>query len=265
MAKENAQPITGCGIGDVAPFVFLCGDPGRVPRISKGWNSVKEVCRVREYLIHTGIFEDVPLTVASTGIGGPSTAVVLEEVVKLGAHTLIRVGNSGALSDIVQLGDYVITTGSIRDEGTSRSYVRTDYPAVAHHEIVQALIQSAAESNAVVHTGITWSIDAFYARNKVLAGDGRLESMSVNGFTQQGMNEMMRDCKRAGVLNLEMESSTILTLANLFGVRAGCICTVSDRAPWPGPGQDSLALDKNMTGLIDVANQAMLRLAKASP
>jgi uridine phosphorylase len=265
MTKENAQLITGCGTGDIAPHVFLCGDPERIPRISAQWDDFDEVCRIREYVIHTGTLDGVPLTAASTGIGGPSTAVVMEEAVKLGAHTIIRVGNSGALSDAVELGDYVITTGAVRDEGTSRSYVRTDYPAVAHHEVVGALVHAASESGAGFHTGITWSIDAFYARNKVETGEGdALGSMSVNGYTQLGMDDMVWDCKRAGVLNVEMESSTILTLASLFGLRAGCICTVSDRTPWPGPGQDSLSLDKNMSGLIEIAIQAMLSLAPSS-
>ena len=128
--KENQQPITGCGAGDIAPYAFLCGDPERIPKVSALFDEFTEVCRVREYVIHTGTVQGVPMTVASTGIGGPSTAVVLEEMAKLGAHTFVRIGNSGAVAEEVALGDYVITTGSIRDEGTSKSYVRTDYPAV---------------------------------------------------------------------------------------------------------------------------------------
>lgn len=259
--KENVQPITGCGAGDTAPWLFLCGDPGRVPRVSQAWERVREVCRVREYVVHTGICNGIEMTVASTGVGGPSTAILLEELVKLGAQTVIRVGNSGALAPAVELGDFVITTGAIRDEGTSRSYVRTDYPAVAQYEVVRALVDAAEGSGHTAHAGITWSIDAFYARNKVLLGEDELGSMSVNGYDQSGMNEAVLDCRAAGVLNVEMESAAILTLANLFGIRAGCICTVSDRTPWPGPGQDSIALDRNMDGLIEVATAAMVSLA----
>jgi uridine phosphorylase len=261
MEKKNAQPITGCGEGDVAPYAFLCGDPERVPRITASWDDVEEVCRVREYLIHTGMCNGVPMTAASTGIGGPSTAVVFEELAKLGARTFIRVGNSGALADTVDLGDYVITTASVRDEGTSRSYVRAEYPAVAHFRVVSALVHAATGSGHPFHTGVTWSIDAFYARNKVLVGEGQLAPMTFAGYEQSGMNDMVLDCKRAGVLNVEMESAAILTLASLYGLRAGCMCTVSDRTPWPGPGQDSITLDKNMGGMIDVAVEAMTRLA----
>ncbi len=259
--KTNVQPITGCGDGDVAPYVFVCGDPDRVGRISALWEEYREVCRIREYVIHTGTKDGVEMTVASTGIGGPSTAVMIEELAKLGAQVVIRVGNSGALADHVALGDYVISTASLRDEGTSKSYIRPDYPAAAHYEIVQALVDAAAKVDTPAHTGVTWSVDGFYARNKVLTPDGGLASMSFNGFEQSGMNEMVQNCKNAGILNVEMESAVVLTLCSLFGIRAGCICTVSDRTPWPGPGQDSISLDKNMTGMIEVAVDAMLSLA----
>jgi len=259
--KEKQQPITGCGAGEIAEHVFLCGDPERIAKVSADWSDVVEVCKVREYIIHTGTKDGVRLTAASTGIGGPSTAVVMEELAKLGAHTFIRIGNSGGLSDDVELGDYVITTGAIRDEGTSKSYVRPDYPAAAHFEVTSALVSAAKESGSRYHAGITWSVDAFYARNKVLTDGSDMASMSFNGFEQSGQNDMVLDCKKAHVLNVEMESSTILTLANLFGLRAGCICTVSDKTPWPGPGQDSISLDKNIKGAIDIATKAMIDLA----
>jgi len=264
MTKVNAQPITGCGEGDFAPHVFLCGDPERVPKISAYWDDAREVCRIREYVVHTGTKDGVPITAASTGIGGASTAVILEEAAKLGATTFLRIGNSGALADEVELGDYVITTASVRDEGTSKSYVRENFPAAAHFEVVQGLVEAARSSGHRFHTGVTWSIDGFYARNKVAGDNGELLSMSFGGYQQSWMNGMVNDMKNAGVLNVEMESSTILTLATLYGLRAGCICTVSDRTPWPGPGQDSISLDRNMDGAIEVAMDAMLRLAAGS-
>lgn len=259
--KQNVQPVTRCGDGDIAPYVFLCGDPARVPKIAVGWNDVREVCRVREYLILTGVYEGVRMTAASTGIGGPSTAVIVEETAKLGAHTYIRVGNSGGLADDLRIGDYVITTGAVRDEGTSRSYVIPEYPAVAHYEVVSALIEAARSVGPRIHVGTTWSMDGFYARNKVLGENGVLLSMSYRGYTQTAMNNMVHDMKMAGVKNCEMESSTVLTLAGLFGLRAGCICTVSDLTPWPGPSAEALDLDRNMVGCIAVAWNAMLKLA----
>jgi len=262
--KRDVQPITRCGEGDIAPYVFLCGDPARVPKIAASWKNVREVCRVREYLAVTGEKEGVLLTAASTGIGGPSTAILLEELAKLGGNTFIRVGNSGAIADSVSVGDCVITTGAVRDDGTSRSYIVPEYPAVAHYEVVQALVQAARGSGVRFHVGITWSLDAFYARNKVLTSDGQVGSMSYRGYCQSGMNPLLTDLKRAGVQNCEMESGTILTLSSLFGLRAGCICTVSDRTPWPGPSAESLDLDRNMAGCIDIATRAMLALVQAT-
>ena len=262
--KENQQPITEMGQGDVAPYVFLCGDPERVPKVSRLWENVREVCRIREYIVHTGTYEGVEMTVASTGIGGPSTAFILEQCANLGGNVFIRIGNSGVLADHIELGDYIITTASVRDDGTSRTYVTPAYPASAHYEITTALVEAAKKEKATWHAGLTWSTDGFYSRNKVLGEKGCLLSMVHGGYEQHGMNEMVQDMKSAQVLNIEMESSTILTLANLFGLKAGCICTVSDRTPWPGPGQDSFALDSNIEGAIRIALLAMVNLAKRS-
>jgi uridine phosphorylase len=259
--KEQQQLITQCGVGDVASHVFLCGDPDRVPKITLSWSDVREVCRTREYVIQTGMRDGVTLTAASTGVGGPSTAVMVEELVNLGAHTLIRVGNSGGLGVDVNRGDYVITTAAVRDDGTSKSYVCPEYPAAAHFAVTAALVDAGRESDTMVHVGITWSVDAFYARNKVLGPEGLL-SMSHGGYEQSWMNGKVTDMQAAQVLNVEMESSTLLTLANLFGVRAGCICTVSDRTPWPGPGEEIIDLDQNISGAIELANRAMIQLAK---
>jgi len=257
---SDAQPITGCRPGDVASHVFLCGDPARVERIAKGWDGAREVCAVREYRIVTGELDGLPVSAASTGIGAPSTAVLLEELAKLGADTFLRVGNSGGLAPQLELGELVITTGSVRDDGTSRSYVLPEYPAVAHHRVVAALERAAETHSKSYHSGITWSLDAFYARNAVLNPDGSMASMIVDGYWPSHLEQRIRDMQAAGVLNCEMESGVILTLAGLFGLRAGCICVVSDRTPWPGPA--AIDLDRNMESCIQVANTAMRSLAQ---
>lgn len=258
--KKNAQIITGLGEGEVAGYAFLPGDPGRVPKISEGWSDLQEVCRVREYVVHTGTVNGVRMTAASTGIGGPSLAILVEELAKLGTHTFIRIGNSGAIADQVQLGDYVISTGAVRDEGTSRSYVGLEYPAVADYRVVAALADAARESKQTFHAGLTVSVDGFYSRNKVVGPDGRILPMSFGGYEQSGMNDVCANWKRARVLNVEMESATLFTMASLFGLRAGTICTVSDRTPWTEPGQDALSLDRNIRGAIQIAIQAVLKL-----
>ena len=257
---SEAQPITGCRPGDIADRVFLCGDPARVARIAGPWKRVREVCKVREFRIVTGELEGFEMTAASTGIGAPSTAVLVEELTKLGAHTYIRIGNSGGLSPSLELGDLVVTTAAVRDDGTSRSYVIPEFPAVADYRVVAALTGAARESGHRWHAGITWSLDAFYARNAVQREDGSLASMSVGGYWPSHLEPRIRDLQAAGVLNCEMEAGVLLTLAALFGRQAGCICVVSDRTPWPGPAE--IDLDRNMATCIEVAHAAMLTLAR---
>jgi uridine phosphorylase len=261
MSEEPGQPITGLKRGAVGENVFLCGDPARVPRIAKGWSNVREVLNLREYRIALGERDGVQLAAASTGIGAPSTAVLVEELAKIGAKRLIRVGNSGGLQPTLGLGDLVITTGAVRDDGTSRAYVLREYPAVADWRVVAALV-AAARAHAVRHAvGLTWSLDAFYARNAVLGADGAIESMSFGGYRPPELESRIVAMRDARVQNCEMESGILLTLAQIFGLEAGCICVVSDRAPWPGPSE--LDIDKNMDACIAVATDAMLALARA--
>src|SRR5262245_26270067 len=153
MSDAPAQPITGLRPGDVGEHVFLCGDPARVARIAAGWSGVREVCNVREYRIAVGERDGVRLAAASTGIGAPSTAVLVEELAKVGARTLIRVGNSGGLDPALGLGELVITSGAVRDDGTSRSYIGPEYPALAHHEVVSALVDAARAAGVTAHVG----------------------------------------------------------------------------------------------------------------
>ena len=256
---SDAQPITGCRAGDIAPHVFLCGDPARVGQISRSWSDARQVCDVREYRIVTGQLEGLPVSAASTGIGAPGTAILLEELAKLGAHTFLRVGNSGGLGAHLGLGDLVVTTGAVRDDGTSRSYVLPEYPAVAHHEIVTALLAARRDEDPPIHSGITWSLDAFYARNAVLDTQGELASMSFRGYWPEHLGVRIREMQAAGVLNCEMEAGVLLTLGGIFGLRSGCICVVSDRTPWTGPAE--IDLDRNMEACIGVATRAMRSLA----
>lgn len=260
---SDAQPITGCCPGDITPNLFLCGDPARVDRIAAGWDERREVCQVREYRILSGHKNGIPLSAASHGIGAPGTAVLIEEMIKLGAKNMIRIGNSGGLDPALEIGDLAISTGCVRDDGTSKTYVIPEYPAVADYEIVAALVAAAQAREVPARTGITWSLDAFYARNAIAGPKDTMLSMSVDGYWPSHLEARIRDMQQARILNCEMEAGILLTLAGLFGIRAGAICVVSDRAPWPGPTE--LDLDRNMTNCIDVATRAMLEIATPQP
>lgn len=255
----RAQPVTGLRPGDVAGTVFLCGDPARVARIAAGWSGAREVASVREFRVATGEHRGLRLSAASTGVGAPGTAILVEELAKVGARTLVRIGNSGGLAPRLALGDLVVTTAAVRDDGTSRSYVRPEYPAVADWRVVGALVAAARARGAAWHAGVTWSLDAFYARNAVAGPDGALGSMMARGYWTHSHEDAIRDMQAAGVLNCEMEAGALLTLASLFGLRAGCLCVVSDRTPWSGPS--ALDLDRNMETAIAVAHDAVHALA----
>jgi uridine phosphorylase len=203
--------------GDVADSVLLPGNPERVPKITDGWDDAEVVADHREYRTATGSYEGTPISVTSTGIGSPGAAIAVEELARVGAETLIRVGSCGAIQPEASVGDLVITTGAVRQEGTSDEYVREDYPATADHTVVSALIAAAEELGYDYHVGLTCSTDSFYA------GQGR---PGFEGFEARGSEGLVAELQAANVLNFEMEASSILTLASLYGLRAGAVCTV---------------------------------------
>lgn len=252
------QLITGLGPGDVEKYVLLCGEPERVPKIASMLTDNRKVLQYREYTIFTGSLDGTPVSVASTGIGGPSTAIIIEEMANLGAHTFIRIGTSGGIADGLQKGDFVIATGAIRRDGTSRSYVWREYPAFAHHEAVVALIDAASRLKVRFDAGVCLSVDGFYSENKVLR-DGEIAPMSQSGYMISSMVDRLADSKKMGVKNIDMENGTIFTLCSLFGLRAGAVCSVSDVTPWH-PTEGLVDFDQNMTDCIKIGVEGMRNL-----
>jgi uridine phosphorylase len=236
-----------CKPGDVARYVLLPGDPQRVPLISAGWSSHREVAHHREYVTHTGIVGKVAVSCTSTGIGGPSAAIALEELLRIGADTFIRVGSTGSLWREVRVGDVVISVGSVRLDGTSSQYVWPGYPAMANYEVVQALIESAERLGKRYHVGITASTDSFYL------GQGR---PGFKGYTTHASTHVVEDAKAAGIVNFEMESSTIFTLAGLYGARAGAVCAVLANRE-----SNEFVAGAGISDAIEVANGAVSILA----
>jgi uridine phosphorylase len=203
--------------GDVADSVLLPGDPERVDKIVEGWDDHEEVAHHREYRTATGTIDETPISVTSTGIGSPSAAIAVEELARVGADNLIRVGSCGAIQPEASIGDLIIATGGVRQEGTSDEYVTPDYPAVADHAVVSALVAAAEELGYDYHLGYTCSTDSFYA------GQAR---PGFEGFEAAGSQDHIDAMRDAGVMCFEMEASAIMTLAGIYGLRAGAVCTV---------------------------------------
>ncbi|MFB6096413.1 MAG: nucleoside phosphorylase [Haloferacaceae archaeon] len=216
-STEDSQYHLEVGPGDVADAVLLPGDTERVEKITALWDDAETVAHHREYRTATGSYDGQPVSVTSTGIGSPSAAIAVEELARCGVETFVRVGSCGAIQPEVEVGDLVITSGAVRQEGTSHEYVREDYPAVADHEVVSALVAAAERLEYPYHVGLTMSADSFYA------GQGR---PGFAGFRAAGSDTLVDELRDAKVKNIEMEASAILTLANVFGLRAGAVCTV---------------------------------------
>lgn len=223
--ESASAPFTSAGVNyhlrigpdDVAATVMLPGDPGRVAMISAGWDSFEEVGHNREFVTHTGTIEGEPVSAISTGIGNPSMATVVESLARLGSKTLLRVGTTGSIQAGIELGDLIISTGSVRLDGASKAYVRSEYPAVAHAEVVMALVEACEEFGYRYHLGVTASTDSWYP------GQGR---PGYGDYHPSFVKALLPDLQAAGVLNFEMESSALLTVSGLYGLRAGAIFAV---------------------------------------
>jgi len=205
-----------CRRGDVARYVLLPGDPARVNVIASLWDESHKVAENRQYVTYTGKASGVDISTTSTGIGGPSAAIAVEELARCGADTFIRVGTCGGYQKEQKIGDIAIATGAVRWEGTTRQYVPIEYPAFGTPEVVMALVEAAERVGVNYHVGITKSGDSLYA------------GMAFGGYQQSWMKNIEADFIRSNVVSAEMEASTIFTLANLFKLRAGAVCSIID-------------------------------------
>ena len=219
MSMSPTQSLAGqvqhhirCASGDVGRYVLLPGDPGRVPLIAAALDDARPVANNREYNTYTGSLLGVKVSVTSTGIGCPSTAIAVEELAAIGADTFIRVGTSGPMQPFIRPGDVIITTGAVRDEYTSQQYLPLRYPAVADHDVVLALRAAARSRGARHHVGISHSKDSFFGQHEP-------QRMPVGRDLQDRWNAWVQ----AGVLCSEMEASTLFVVARLLGRRAGGI------------------------------------------
>lgn len=195
-----------------AKYAILAGDPGRIKAIAQGMENAKFLGSNREYTSYLGYIGGKPVVVMSHGIGGPSTAIAVEELAQLGVSTMIRVGTSGGMQQQVRAGDAVIVQAAIRQDGTSREYLPIEYPAVADFQVTAALQKVAARKGVPHHVGVVQCKDSFY-------GQHAPQRMPVG-------DELLAKWKawiQGGALASEMETAALFVVASVLRLRAGAV------------------------------------------
>ncbi len=216
---SGKQYHTQLGVGDVGRYVILPGDPKRCEKIAEYFDDARLVADSREFVTYTGTLDGVPVSVTSTGIGGPSASIAIEELSKIGADTFVRVGTCGGMQTDVCGGDLVIANGAIRMEGTSREYAPIEYPAVPDVTVMNALIQSAKKQGFSYHTGVVQCKDSFFGQHEP-------EVMPV-GYELENKWEAWL---RMGCLASEMESAALFIAGSFLRVRVGsCFLVVANQ------------------------------------
>ena len=232
-----------CRPGDVARHVLLPGDLGRVQRIAALMDEAHLVAENREYIVYTGHTAGVPVSVCSTGIGGPAASIALEELANVGGEVFIRVGSCAGRQEDIPIGMPVILTAAHRGEGTSRAYLPIEFPAVADLDVTNALIRAARERGQAFRFGIATTVDAFYRPDLVLA-------------------EML---KKAGVVAAEQEAATLFIVGACRGVRVGAIAT-PDANRWrpeqPSAEEGREMFQRGEKTMITIALRAVRILAE---
>ena len=239
-----------CKQGDVGRYVFLPGDPGRCEAIAGFFDNPVHVSRNREYNIYTGTLLGEMVSVCSTGIGGPSASIAMEELTAIGADTFIRVGTCGGIALDVQPGDVVVATGAIRFEHTSMEYAPIEFPAVPDFGIAAALKAAGEELGYRVHTGVVQCKDSFYGQHSPDKSPVYYELL-----------QKWESWKRLGVKASEMESAALFVVAAALGVRCGsCFHVV-----WNQEREKAglyMPMTEDTTGAIKVGIEAMKRLIR---
>lgn len=234
--------------GDVGRYVILPGDPKRVPLIAAYLDDARLVADNREYVTYTGYLDGEKVSVTSTGIGGPSASIAMEELVKCGADTFLRMGTCGGIDLPVMGGDAVIATGSVRMEGTSREYAPIEFPAVADFEIITACKETAENMKLTHHVGIVQSKDSFYGQH-----DPQIMPVSYELLAK------WEAWKRLGVLASEMESAALFTVASYLRVRCGAVFFVVGNQEREALGMDNPKLH-DTTKVIELAVESIRTL-----
>ena len=210
MQELARQFHIACAQGDIGRYCILPGDPGRVPAIAALFDDAKQIAYNREFNVWTGTLLGEKVTACSTGIGGPSASITMEELHTCGADTFIRTGTCGGIDLNVQSGDVVVATGAIRYEHTSREYAPIEFPAVADFQVTNALVEATKKLGLPLHTGIVQCKDSFYGQHDPAASPVYYE-----------LQQKWESWKRLGVKASEMESAALFVVAAALGCRCG--------------------------------------------
>ena len=245
MIEQERQFHIRCRQGEVGRYCLLPGDPGRCAQLAQHLDNPVHIVTNREFVTYTGTLLGERVSVVSTGIGGPSAAIALEELANLGADTFIRVGTCGGIRLDVKSGDVVVATGAVRMEGTSREYAPIEFPAVADFTLCQALAAAGQASGRPCHTGVVQSKDSFYGQHD----PARMPVAPM-------LEEKWEAWKRLGVLASEMEAAALFTVAACRGVRCGAIFHVIWNQERNAAGLDQLR-DEDTSGAVATAVEAL--------
>ena len=199
-------------------YAVLPGDPGRVEKICQALGTFKVLNFNREYKSALVYLNSEPILVCSTGMGGPSVAICLEELAVLGVKKFIRVGTTGTIQENIALGDIILNNAAVRLDGTSTHYAPIEYPAVADVYLVNAFINTAAQQAINFHVGISVSSDSFWP--------GQERYNSYTGYILRRFQGSLKEWQALGALNYEMETATLFTLGKVFALQTMAICLV---------------------------------------
>ena len=234
-----------------ATLAIIPGDPERVARIASLLDEPVALAAHREFTSWLGLLDGTPVVVCSTGIGGPSTSIAVEELAQLGVRTFLRVGTTGGIQPGVNPGDIIVTTGAVRLDGASLHFAPMEFAVVADFECVTALVDAARSSGTNVHVGITASSDTFYP------GQERYDTTS--GRVVERFRGSLDEWQSMGVLNYEMESATLFTMCASSGWRGGCVAGVLvNRTQQETP--DAAVIAAAESGVVEIVVEAARKL-----
>ncbi len=236
-----------------ATLAIVPGDPKRVEKIAKLMDNPVHLASLREYTSWRGEIDGKAVIVCSTGIGGPSTSIAVEELAQLGIRTFLRIGTTGAIQEHINVGDILVTTAAVRLDGASLHFAPMEFPAVSDFECMNALYKAAKDNGSTVHVGVTASSDTFYP------GQERYDTYT--GRVVRRFKGSMKEWQEMGVMNYEMESATLLTMCASQGLRAGMVAgVIVNRTQQEIPDAELLKkTENNALGIVIEAARTLMK------